>query len=303
MQWSGSPPHVRGKVLKILYALRANGITPACAGKSEAGRSNAEQRQDHPRMCGEKDVTLLDDSHEKGSPPHVRGKGIHLATVLVDHGITPACAGKSVFVCFFGAKPEDHPRMCGEKSGLFWRQTGYAGSPPHVRGKANGTPRRRYSSRITPACAGKRCRKPRCWCRWWDHPRMCGEKPANSPGGEPELGSPPHVRGKAFFVLTTKRHKRITPACAGKRALSSSPRVALKDHPRMCGEKRRSSLRFIAKPGSPPHVRGKVRRLLPCRRRPGITPACAGKSGTRTCLPWWRKDHPRMCGEKWPHEL
>lgn len=51
---------------------------------------------------------------------------------------------------------------------------------------------------------------------------------------------------------------------------------------------------------SPPHMRGKRHHL---RRRfyvPGITPAHAGKS---LSLSGWfsgRRDHPRICGEKWP---
>ena len=50
--------------------------------------------------------------------------------------------------------------------------------------------------------------------------------------------------------------------------------------------------------GSPPRVRGKALRRRGTPRRPGITPACAGKrrwqAGARRGF--W--DHPRVCGEK-----
>ena len=49
--------------------------------------------------------------------------------------ITPADAGKTVFILLFFLEPRDHPRGCGENvCGLpyaFWD----AGSPPRMRGK------------------------------------------------------------------------------------------------------------------------------------------------------------------------
>ena len=71
---------------------------------------------------------------------------------------------------------------------------------------------------------------------------------------------------------------RITPACAGKRWVTMVSGSYSRDHPRMCGEKDRSTLRHQYLQGSPPHVRGKVLRAGTGRRRDGITPACAGKS-------------------------
>ena len=50
----GSPPHVRGKVYAQGKPQDEEGITPACAGKSEFARVERCQNRDHPRMCGEK---------------------------------------------------------------------------------------------------------------------------------------------------------------------------------------------------------------------------------------------------------
>ena len=70
----------------------------------------------------------------------------------------------------------------------------------------------------------------------------------------------------------------ITPACAGKSWARIFAVYPQQDHPRVCGEK---DYGFGAKrlvEGSPPRVRGKVRRgsRQPCRIL----------------------DHPRVCGEK-----
>ena len=52
--------------------------------------------------------------------------------------------------------------------------------------------------------------------------------------------------------------------------------------------------------GSPPHVRGKAKKLPPMQTRKGITPACAGKSESAPLVSMVFRDHPRMCGEKKP---
>ena len=66
----------------------------------------------------------------------------------------------------------------------------------------------------------------------------------------------------------------------------------------MCGEKQETIVRTIGLEGSPPHVRGKGAHMPFTGAALGITPACAGKSGTNCRVKSSRKDHPRMCGEK-----
>ena len=66
----------------------------------------------------------------------------------------------------------------------------------------------------------------------------------------------------------------------------------------MCGEKLARLLLTCCNPGSPPHVRGKVNDVRRGKTHSGITPACAGKSGTEGLHGLRRLDHPRMCGEK-----
>ena len=131
-----------------------------------------------------------------------------------------------------------------------------------------------------------------------DHPRVCGEKCLRFTAAEAEQGSPPRVRGKGSPWRIRTSCNRITPACAGKRAVLTFSLGIFRDHPRVCGEK--SSFDLLARhiSGSPPRVRGKVifRQRISCQV--GITPACAGKSVTLAENHSKEKDHPRVCGEK-----
>ena len=131
----GSPPHVRGKEPFCFACCRCPGITPACAGKSLALPHPGEVVGDHPRMCGEKEGTRRNNSVERGSPPHVRGKAFVPAPMLSTLGITPACAGKSSVRELLLIVSRDHPRMCGEKFCPGVIANSIKGSPPHVRGK------------------------------------------------------------------------------------------------------------------------------------------------------------------------
>ena len=85
-------------------------------------------------MCGDhKDNTNL-EPQGSGSPPHVRGPLPWQGLVIIDDGITPACAGTTGLFAVFLAFCRDHPRMCGDHVHLIKVHAKHAGSPPHVRG-------------------------------------------------------------------------------------------------------------------------------------------------------------------------
>ena len=71
-----------------------------------------------------------------------------------------------------------------------------------------------------------------------------------------------------------------------------------RDHPRGCGEKKKTVDVTCDNVGSSPRVRGKVVRSVLLGACLGIIPAGAGKRspGARTSLVV--RDHPRGCGEK-----
>ena len=91
---TGSPPHVRGKAVRVVALEFRIRITPACAGKSGWTASKKPAGRDHPRMCGEKAFKRSKSKELLGSPPHVRGKDAERKGRRIPEGITPACAGK-----------------------------------------------------------------------------------------------------------------------------------------------------------------------------------------------------------------
>ena len=86
------------------------------------------------------------------------------------------------------------------------------------------------------------------------------------------------MRGKVWSPQVYHRQGGITPACAGKSALSAGSCPCSRDHPRVCGEKCPPGKFFFMTVGSPPRVRGKEVRTQRSDIRSRITPAYAGKS-------------------------
>ena len=89
----------------------------------------------------------------------------------------------------------------------------------------------------------------------------------------------------------------LIPACAGKTIACRMSLIAVRAHPRVCGENRTEygSGRHVE--GSSPRVRGKPVECLREDRPSRLIPACAGK----TCASKWStagtRAHPRVCGE------
>ena len=90
----GSPPHARGKAHSLWVRPPRPGITPACAGKSQASPRMFLSTGDHPRACGEKTLFIPNHAPYLGSSPRARGKVYSYCAAVLSLGITPACAGK-----------------------------------------------------------------------------------------------------------------------------------------------------------------------------------------------------------------
>ena len=187
---------MRGKVSGNGRRFHRHGITPACAGKRTCTATRRCGNGDHPRVCGEKAATPNVEAFYEGSPPRVRGKEVVLVDFICLRGITPACAGKSHSVTDANASSWDHPRVCGEKALQSSVNCTMEGSPPRMRGKATGPPRSSGPGGITPAYAGKRVEGQYVDWRFWDHPRVCGEKHQTFDSAAFPTGSPPRMRGK-----------------------------------------------------------------------------------------------------------
>ena len=151
---------------------------------------------------------------------------------------------------------------------------------------------------ITPACAGKRGCQHLSGAHIEDHPRVCGEKALSTFSSRKNSGSPPRVRGKGSDGRGAGDVEGITPAYAGKSCRRCPQRSRSRDHPRVCGEKRKTGAVPAPLPGSPPRMRGKEPASCAQVLRQGITPACAGKRPSRCLRRSAGWDHPRVCGEK-----
>ena len=168
-----------------------------------------------------------------------------------------------------------------------------------MRGKATEKYNGVAKKGITPAYAGKSSFSLSAWLLGTDHPRLCGEKYIITSTRFIIPGSPPPMRGKASPTRKLSRLLRITPAYAGKSPRFRHRFLPRRDHPRLCGEKYEPGIEKSLNLGSPPPMRGKVYffvYLYPAYR---ITPAYAGKSDDVDVGTACRRDHPRLCGEKW----
>ena len=126
-----------------------------------------------------------------------------------------------------------------------------------MRGKVSQRFFRKTLIRITPAYAGKRWGGGEERNQKKDHPRLCGEKSSAAFAFLFCAGSPPPMRGKAFFRKTFFTGRRITPAYAGKSGGANPRNHVSEDHPRLCGEKFLGSSQRSTSKGSPPPMRGK----------------------------------------------
>ena len=171
----GSSPRVRGKLAAHLSEGAADGLIPACAGKTDKVVIHHNAGRAHPRVCGE-NLRVRDNTRRgRGSSPRVRGKLAASQAHVQYPRLIPACAGKtlSALVDYYGSAA--HPRVCGEnvisplaiasRKGSSPRvrgkrippeqQVSWDGSSPRVRGKLVPEARRRTRTGLIPACAGK----------------------------------------------------------------------------------------------------------------------------------------------------
>ena len=74
-----------------------------------------------------------------------------------EHGLIPACAGKTLSTSVKLCPSWAHPRVCGENFGYALRAYRVVGSSPRVRGKLNICQDVINRCGLIPACAGKTC--------------------------------------------------------------------------------------------------------------------------------------------------
>ena len=132
--------------------------------------------RDHPRVRGEKADEREPVVRPSGSPPRARGKVSSCPAIVIQPGITPACAGKRTSSGCRACCGRDHPRVRGEKTLIVIVMPSLMGSPPRARGKVDVCLPFSSAFRITPACAGKSAKVVPNGFAERDHPRVRGEK-------------------------------------------------------------------------------------------------------------------------------
>ena len=274
---AGSSPRVRGKPGRRARATRGPRLISACAGKTTKATAKQGKRPAHPRVCGENARICKPLVVSFGSSPRVRGKLGGWGVCVGWRRLIPACAGKTGWWMRSISAPPAHPRVCGENRTRSGTCAWCTGSSPRVRGKREGL------------SAGVRIARA--------HPRVCGENPDNDPADMCADGSSPRVRGKRGDQGPPAGGGGLIPACAGKTGPPRPSSSLTGAHPRVCGENAMDGWVGRVCGGSSPRVRGKPTGPKPHGRRPGLIPACAGKTTGRARDAPSARAHPRVCGE------
>ena len=216
----------------------------------------AGQCQDYPRGCEEHSISATEKATDPGSSPRMRGTLWAVTFYCKCMAIIPADAGSTIRPMVVAPYTEDHPRGCGEHSGVTLDVTVEGGSSPRMRGAHLQQCSDGRKARIIPADAGSTA------CTWaWtpvprDHPRGCGEHLKGSCLARVQWGSSPRMRGALLHRLMQAGQSRIIPADAGSTAKLTGCTGIPRDHPRGCGEHPVSTwpIRMVA--GSSPRMRG-----------------------------------------------
>ena len=275
---AGSSPRVRGKRRFCTSMSAPNRIIPARAGQTPWSCPGRTGWSDHPRACGANGWLPVEDRHNAGSSPRVRGKLRPLPRVRGGVRIIPARAGQTARCCWITTCSPDHPRACGANMDLTIANAYRPGSSPRVRGKRETGREKTRRNRIIPARAGQTR-----WCPPWrslypDHPRACGANGWLPIEDRYNTGSSPRVRGKREALHEHPARFRIIPARAGHTGLVSSSSVWRTDHPRACGANSGVFTLSANISGSSPRVRGKRVELWLFRIHRRIIPARAGQT-------------------------
>ena len=189
--------------------------------------------------------------------------------------------------------------MCGERQRAPGDDDEPGGSSPRVRGTREDEQYAKQATRIIPACAGNASSAVSDRSLSPDHPRVCGERCVFGGQSWPLAGSSPRVRGTRLQNWSFYPGLRIIPACAGNALLAWTIYSQAPDHPRVCGERHKTTHRKGCRCGSSPRVRGTRRNVFQNPSLGRIIPACAGNAHFVLHTYLAITDHPRVCGERY----
>ena len=248
-------------------------------------------------MRGEHEHLVHGQLQGEGSSPRARGARAPVAPGRGRGGIIPACAGSTRGFFTPWALPRDHPRVRGEHDGIADAVIPAGGSSPRARGAPVRAALSAQTRGIIPACAGSTNTGRNFGTCLEDHPRVRGEHALRTPRIQVCAGSSPRARGAPDRARPPTRSTGIIPACAGSTPACAGSRRQQRDHPRVRGEHIEATLQVLKHEGSSPRARGAPAHLAAGAKGPGIIPACAGSTPSRSPASRLPTDHPRVRGE------
>ena len=192
------------------------GSSPLTRGKPVSWRPPRPDRWAHPRSRGENEHSLWVLPTTSGSSPLAQGKPQVTVEGIVEEGIIPAHAGKTLHDPAHRSASTAHPRSRGENPGQLGTGIVGAGSSPLTRGKPIVNVVQRLAGRLIPTHAGKTARSCARRRSRSAHPRSRGENDTGFTAEQVAEGSSPLTRGKHELDFRSGLAERLIPAHAGK---------------------------------------------------------------------------------------
>ena len=272
------------------------GISPARAGSTTRPPASTKTCRDQPRTRREH----LESEHDllviQGSAPHAWGAQVELTGVGLGHGISPARAESTRSRPAATLGRRDQPRTCGEHELVTLIPVVTPGSALHTRGALRKPSAAICTAGISPAHAGGTDDGNRSAYRGRDQPRA-REAPLHADTVPAGSGISPTRGGSTRSPAAACPAARDYPRTRGEHDFATSSNFWLKDSaPHVRGALPRD-VRGRVGVGHSPTCAGARHHIRMAQVRPGISPARAGSTDSRTSGPMDPRDPPRTRGE------
>ena len=172
----GSSPRVWGQDTIDIGTKKQLGIIPTRVGTSCCKQVKHGRNQDHPHACGDKAVTQLYRSKDRGSSPRVWGQAMPILICSLFKRIIPTRVGTSCRKSDINKLSKDHPHACGDKYRKWLIFPLTRGSSPRVWGQVIFGRQLQGNHRIIPTRVGTRLDLMPRYINAKDHPHACGDK-------------------------------------------------------------------------------------------------------------------------------
>ena len=234
------------------------------------------------------------------TPPRAWGRLSLPTCVIVVHGNTPTCVGKTPTARASTSSQEKHPHVRGEDQRTTAPMELVAETPPRAWGRHNRPISTSLVMRNTPTCVGKTEAEVVEGVPPWKHPHVRGEDAFFYGSSSPSLETPPRAWGRLEARNPASSGMRNTPTCVGKTITARKRCSKLQKHPHVRGEDLRSSAARRIVIETPPRAWGRLMVSCPLRASRGNTPTCVGKTYFSHIRGLHKEKHPHVRGEDKP---